>query len=525
MKKESVIRLATAALIMLLLTACGGTGRSGSAGRSYVPVDMSFSAASYQPDYSWFRKNNLPVPDAFRGAPVDYLVPEKEVAAGSGYEFFATYDEDRALRFYKDLNVRGVGDNTAYWRWKVGFTEAEFEAAVTNGLLNLLRTRPRDVYLLSGGDWVNRSFGRGDIGDVRSVEVAARGKSGVIIYLVIKTSENTFLLAKEISVRRLFAPNKSNTGSTRDINLYGARGGDGIYGDTPYRVNMALLPSAYCAIEKTAGGYAIYGGGNGHGVGMSQYAAFDLTENHNYSYRDVLKRYYPGTQLSNMYKIAGVSKNIRVGVSNAGGGLAHSSVNLTSSGAMTIKGQGFSINVKGGGRIQAKTEGGKLSIAVDGQHRVKTAHPVIVTTKGTYLTLTGIRKAHTANPGYRGVMELRAVGNAVRVINDVHIEDYLKQVLPSEMPKNFGVEALKAQAVAARTYALSDFLKFRYKSEGFHVKDTVESQVYNNQLENEESYRAIEATAGEVLIWNEKPADAKYFSASSGFIEAANYVW
>ena len=50
----------------------------------------------------------------------------------------------------------------------------------------------------------------------------------------------------------------------------------------------------------------------------------------------------------------------------------------------------------------------------------------------------------------------------------------LKQVVPSEMPQSFGVEALKAQAVAARTYALSDYLKFRYKNDGFHVKDTTE---------------------------------------------------
>lgn len=47
----------------------------------------------------------------------------------------------------------------------------------------------------------------------------------------------------------------------------------------------------------------------------------------------------------------------------------------------------------------------------------------------------------------------------IRVINKVKIEDYLKQVVPSEMPESFGVEALKAQAVAARTYALSDYLK------------------------------------------------------------------
>lgn len=93
------------------------------------------------------------------------------------------------------------------------------------------------------------------------------------------------------------------------------------------------------------------------------------------------------------------------------------------------------------------------------------------------------------------------------------------------MPESFGVEALKAQAVAARTYALSDYLKNRYEKDGFHVKDTTESQVYNNAKENESSTKAIEATSGKVLMNDGKPIDAKYFSTSSGFTEAANYIW
>lgn len=73
---------------------------------------------------------------------------------------------------------------------------------------------------------------------------------------------------------------------------------------------------------------------------------------------------------------------------------------------------------------------------------------------------------HTTNPNYRGIMELkpsRTASRGIRIINEIYMEDYLKQVVPSEMPQSFGVEALKAQAIAARTYALSDYLKFRYK--------------------------------------------------------------
>ncbi len=170
----------------------------------------------------------------------------------------------------------------------------------------------------------------------------------------------------------------------------------------------------------------------------------------------------------------------------------------------------------------------KLSIKVNGKQRVKTVNPIRLVGNGYYIRIVGLKRAHTTTPMYRGIMEVkpsRTSSKGIRVINEIYLEDYLKQVVPSEMPQSFGVEALKAQAVAARTYALSDYLKFRYKKEGFHVKDTTESQVYNNQKENEDANAAINATKGKVMIYKDKPVDAKYFSTSGGFMEAANYIW
>lgn len=144
---------------------------------------------------------------------------------------------------------------------------------------------------------------------------------------------------------------------------------------------------------------------------------------------------------------------------------------------------------------------------------------------GYYLLVKNLRKAHTSNPRYRGKIQFVPKGNVLHMISVVDMEDYLKQVVPSEMPRSFGVEALKVQAVAARTYAISDFLKGRYAALGFHVKDTTESQVYNNQVENEDANRAIEATRGEILVYQGVPIDAKYSSTSAGFTEAAHRIW
>ena len=111
------------------------------------------------------------------------------------------------------------------------------------------------------------------------------------------------------------------------------------------------------------------------------------------------------------------------------------------------------------------------------------------------------------------------------MINEVGMEDYLLQVLPSEMPESFGLEALKAQAVAARTYALNDYFHSRFKKEGFHVIDDTRSQMYNNVDENPTSTKAIKETYGQVMLYEGKPIDAKYYSTSSGYGAAAHNIW
>ncbi|MGF6906599.1 SpoIID/LytB domain-containing protein [Fusobacterium sp. PH5-44] len=507
--------------IGIFLASCSGSRQSsGGGGYASMPTEPvskpSYSAADYQLDYSYFKNNKLPIPNNFRGNSVGYLVPGKEVA-DSGYDFFTKYNESKALSFYKNLKLRGAGDNSSYWRWKITFNENSFYATVASGLVSQSKSRPNDVLTLSGNSWVKKSVSKADVGNIKDVKVGARGKSGIVTYLIVYTDKNTFLVSKELTIRRTIVPGNNS--------LYGAKGGEESYGSSPFKTNLNMLPSGYFAIEKSSGKITLYGGGYGHGVGMSQYAAHDLTSNKNHSYIDVLKRYYPNTTIKNMYKITGVTENIRVGISTSGGGMAHSKVVMTASGKAKIKGQGINISVGPSDRIEIINSGGKLTVSVSGKQRGQVTGKVTIESSGNYITLNGVRKAHTSNPSYRGIIEINPSGKGLKVINEVYIEDYLKQVLPSEMPKSFGVEALKAQAVAARTYALSDYLKNKYQNEGFHVKDTVESQVYNNQVENNESNEAIKATNGQVMIYNEAPIDAKYFSTSSGFIEAANYVW
>ena len=185
----------------------------------------------------------------------------------------------------------------------------------------------------------------------------------------------------------------------------------------------------------------------------------------------------------------------------------------------------FDIIIPADEKIEVNSVSGTTVITLENGKTFKTKRALNFYSKGNYLTVSPIKKGHTSAPKYRGVITVIPNGSHLRVINTLDIEKYLLQVVPSEMPRSFGVEALKVQAVAARTYAVSDILKGKYIKDGFHIKDTVESQVYNNQVENEDATRAIEETEGKIMTYDNMPIDAKYFSTSAGFTSHASNVW
>jgi SpoIID/LytB domain protein len=128
-------------------------------------------------------------------------------------------------------------------------------------------------------------------------------------------------------------------------------------------------------------------------------------------------------------------------------------------------------------------------------------------------------------PSYYGTFEVFMKDSALRMINEVDIEKYLKYVVPSEMLSSGGLEGYKVQAIAARTYVLSDMLSGRFTASGFHVDDTVMTQAYNAQAPNDICDRAIEESRGMVLAYNNKIIDAKYYSTSAGVGAPFNQIY
>ncbi|GFR35146.1 SpoIID/LytB domain-containing protein [Thermobrachium celere] len=128
-------------------------------------------------------------------------------------------------------------------------------------------------------------------------------------------------------------------------------------------------------------------------------------------------------------------------------------------------------------------------------------------------------------PTYPGYLEIKLNSEGFNIINVVQMEDYIRFVVPSEVPYSAGIEGYKAQAIAARTYAISDMLSGRFEGYGFHVDDSTLSQVYNSQPTNDLVKEAVQSTQNLVMTYKNKIIDAKYYSTSCGFGASYDEVW
>lgn len=119
--------------------------------------------------------------------------------------------------------------------------------------------------------------------------------------------------------------------------------------------------------------------------------------------------------------------------------------------------------------------------------------------------------------GYHGSFELEKREEGILVINKVLLEEYLYAVVPSEMPGYYPMEALKAQAISARTYAYDKMLGSSLGAYGAHLDDSSTFQVYNNIQENTNTTKAVKETRGLLLYHQQELAQTYYYSTSGGF--------
>jgi len=252
-----------------------------------------------------------------------------------------------------------------------------------------------------------------------------------------------------------------------------------------------------CAAPAGAGTlFLIDGRGWGHGIGMSQYGARGFAEN-GWPYQRILAHYYRGTELK---VIPG--RQVRV--------LLAEKTTLV--------------------RMSSK----KPFRVVDARGKKRRLAPGAVTLgpgkpKGTLKRLKlplrfepGAAPLRLGEDAYRGTLLVHAQGRKFTVVNRLPLDRYLRGVVPWEMPDDWHPEALRAQAVVARSYALAT-LKPRKL---FDVYPDVRSQVYGGiRAEAVSTNLAVGATAGRVLYWNDVIATTFYHSTSGGRTAAIADVW
>lgn len=498
--------------ILLSLTIFVFNGCSNSTpSNSYYQGEYTKGRISYFSRYGY----NLPETRIKNNTP--YLEDTSHLRSGK----FIGKGENDFLRFYKDLNVKGYGNTSDYWRWTYTIDSSDYSRSI-NKILKSSGTSY--IYTLENRKWVKKSIKNNPVGRLKDLIVLERGKSGVVTYLLIKGTNGEYLVKGEYTIRKVLGLSKYNTGVNTDIKF-------AKYGEKykVKKVNANLLPSGFFAIEKRGDKFTIYGGGFGHGAGMSQYGAYDLTKNYNKSYKEVLNFYYKDIKLKNMYSLLKNGRNIRIGLTtNNMLSTNHQSVGINILAKSELKNSWFKIKLDKNDKLKIIPNSNKLDIYVNGVKRATTQEKVTLRSSNNKFMITTIRRGHTSTPTYRGILEIKPSSqnpNSLNLINEVFIEDYLLQVVPSEMPRSFGTEALKVQAVAARTYALSDYLKKKYRNQGFHVLDSTMSQVYNNTNENPETREAIKKTYGQVMLYDDQPIDAIYYSTSSGMGASANTIW
>ena len=261
---------------------------------------------------------------------------------------------------------------------------------------------------------------------------------------------------------------------------------------------LALVPATAAADD-----LVVNGRGWGHGVGMSQWGAYGYAFDEARDYQFILEHYYTGTTL-------GTTRSARMRVK------LKQARNLRISGATLARaanGRRVKLAETRIYRFRARNAT-KIEIinTATGRTRARVLAPVRVT-GGANTTLRGRGENGVSNGVYRSRMILSRAGRALLAVNSVGIEQYLYGVVPSESPASWPADALKAQAVAARSYAL----RRRRPGAPYDVFADTRSQVYRGVLaETDATNAAVRATKGRVVLAGGAIADTLFFSTSGG---------
>jgi stage II sporulation protein D len=269
-------------------------------------------------------------------------------------------------------------------------------------------------------------------------------------------------------------------------------------------VTALILAAAVPATADAAVRHVFRGAGFGHGIGMSQYGAYGYALN-GAKYDGILAHYYKGTKLSTLTPgsvrvlLQPVDPYIRVR-------------GATSVGGRRVKPEATYVAKRGGaGIVITNSRGRRVFNFAASSVKFRSADP---------MQLLGPALNGVSSGLYRGSLEVRLDGSGVTSINELDMDSYIRGVVAGEMPSSWPLEALKVQAVAARTYAVATA-----KSSGaFDQYPDTRSQMYRGVTgESVRSDAAVAATERQIVTYDGVPAVTYYFSTSGGETENVEF--
>ncbi|MSW50771.1 MAG: SpoIID/LytB domain-containing protein, partial [Actinobacteria bacterium] len=287
----------------------------------------------------------------------------------------------------------------------------------------------------------------------------------------------------------------------------GARLGLAAVAASALAAGSLVVPAAPAAAAERV---VVLGAGFGHGVGLSQYGARGMAQA-GFSVRRILAHYYRGTGLQ---RSPAARRAVRVQLQTG-------RPETTISGAVSIGG----LRTKTTRSYRLVREGSKIEIRQVGRKRMvgssTSAIEVVPGAAGT-LRVAGRAADGVQDGAFRGTIDVLPDGPNVLVVNELDIEDYLRGVVTEETPSSWPTAALQAQAVVARTYAITNAVGGR----AFDQYPDTRSQVYTGVSgETAAGDAAIAATRGQVVTLGGTPVITYFFSTSGGRTEDSSAVF
>ena len=259
---------------------------------------------------------------------------------------------------------------------------------------------------------------------------------------------------------------------------------------------LTVLAGLFACAQAEAADWKIEGRGSGHGVGMSQYGAFGLAKEGR-TYAEILHHYYTGVSIGQAE-----NRTVRVLLATALGSVEFSSATRACGKDLNGR-ETYSFRLDSGSVSLRRPNGSELAgCGKEGSAR-----------GGASVRIAGVGE-------YRGDLRARNVGGSLYLINRVSLEDYARGVLPNEVFLSWPQATLRAQAVAARSFALAT----RVGGDGYDFYDDQRSQVYGGVgVESKSTNVAVRETAGEVIKDDGAVVAAYFFSSSGGQTENSEF--